>query len=231
MVAAALRAAGFTDVRKEAAPGFGRGLWVAREQRSSSWSLPAGTVHTHRPVANSDCTWSACPPATTPSAWTRRPVLALGPLLREHPSGRAPPAQFAGAGVIGELGQGVYTAAADRGGFVAEHGDGGGEAFGVQAGGVTQGAVLVHVLAAEGHNQSNGLGRLHRKCLLTLAARLSSAREEMSYMLRFRSCATGHLPGRHWALSFGCARQDRVGSWEPIAAAPYGLPLPEGNYD
>jgi hypothetical protein len=31
VMAAALRAAGFTGVRKEAASGFGRGLWVARK--------------------------------------------------------------------------------------------------------------------------------------------------------------------------------------------------------
>lgn len=41
------------------------------------------------------------------------------------------------------------------GGFVAELGDGGGEAFGLQAGGVAQGAVLVDALAAVGHDQGD----------------------------------------------------------------------------
>jgi hypothetical protein len=49
----------------------------------------------------------------------------------------------------------VNAAKADRAGFFAELGDGGGETLGVQAGGIPQGAVLVDPLAPVGHDQGN----------------------------------------------------------------------------
>ncbi|MFI1035948.1 hypothetical protein [Streptomyces sp. NPDC020951] len=49
----------------------------------------------------------------------------------------------------------MYASEADGLGGVAELGDGGGEAFGVQAGGVAQSAVLVDALAAVGHHQGD----------------------------------------------------------------------------
>ncbi|MCX5443754.1 MULTISPECIES: hypothetical protein [unclassified Streptomyces] len=55
--------------------------------------------------------------------------------------------QIAGGGVVGEAGQSMHTAEPDRYGVVAELADCRGEAFGVQAGGLTQGAVLVDALA------------------------------------------------------------------------------------
>ncbi|MFE2700791.1 hypothetical protein ACFXI6_18215 [Streptomyces mirabilis] len=62
-------------------------------------------------------------------------------------------AQVAGRGVVGETGEGVHSAEAHCGGCVAELGDGGGEAFGVQTGGLPQSAVLVDALAPVSHDQ------------------------------------------------------------------------------
>jgi len=53
----------------------------------------------------------------------------------------------AGGSVVGEAGQGVHAAQAHRGGVLAELGDGRGEAFGVHAGRLAQGTVLVDSLA------------------------------------------------------------------------------------
>jgi hypothetical protein len=49
----------------------------------------------------------------------------------------------------------VDAAEAYGGGFVAELGDGGGEAFSVQMGGVAQGAFLVDALTTVGHDQGH----------------------------------------------------------------------------
>ncbi|MFF4229732.1 hypothetical protein [Streptomyces sp. NPDC001820] len=49
----------------------------------------------------------------------------------------------------------MHAAQAYCGGFLAELGDGGGEALGVQAGGIAQGAVLIDPLAPVGHDQGD----------------------------------------------------------------------------
>lgn len=49
----------------------------------------------------------------------------------------------------------MHTAEAYCGGLLAELGDGGGEALGVQPGGITQGAVLNDPLAPVGHDQGD----------------------------------------------------------------------------
>lgn len=71
-------------------------------------------------------------------------------------------AQAAGGGVVCKAGQGVHPAEADRDGFVAELGDGGSEAFAVQTGVVSQGAILVEALAPVGDDQGDeGAGPGH----------------------------------------------------------------------
>ncbi|MFE9687841.1 hypothetical protein [Streptomyces sp. NPDC006285] len=56
---------------------------------------------------------------------------------------------------MGEAGQSVDASEADGCRRVAELGDGGGEAFGVQASGVAQSAILVDALATVGHDQGD----------------------------------------------------------------------------
>lgn len=59
-------------------------------------------------------------------------------------------------GVVGRPGKGVYGAEAHGRGLVAELADGAGEPFGVQTGGLAQGAVLVDAPAPVGPDQGAG---------------------------------------------------------------------------
>ncbi len=61
----------------------------------------------------------------------------------------------AGGGIVGETGQGVHAAQAHGGRRPTELGDSGGEALGVQASVLAQGAVLVDALAPLGHHQGD----------------------------------------------------------------------------
>ncbi len=64
-------------------------------------------------------------------------------------------ARLAGGGVVGEAGQGVHAPEAHGGGLLTQLGDGGGEALGMQPGGVPPRPVLVDALTPVGHDQGD----------------------------------------------------------------------------